>query len=669
MQGARIGCASNAPTPQEDTMPAPASLNTIIEKLRTSWMEDSLYGEHHDWIDQSTVSYHLYNTPSPFPSATEASGIMPMTAREAAHARLAFELWDDLIARDLNESFGRDPPNISFALSKTSGTYASTESSGTDLVDADVWIYTNPGDSADALSARDASMFFGSDAFGNSYLHEIGHSLGLSHPGRYDGGDSAPDIYRFDAEYAQDTRQYTVMSYFDAGEDGSTTNHMGSFAATPLLHDIAAIQAIYGPDLKTRADVTTYGFDSNAGKMIDGFPDPLNPYDFDQNPRPVFAIWDAGGIDTINASRYTTSQRINLAPGAFSSIGDGGQTNNIAMALEVRDDAGQVVNLIEIAIGGSGDDEIRGNDASNRLDGGGGKDKLYAGVGVDTLVGGTGNDKLWGSGDDILCGGANDDTYYVTGLDDVREGASPSGGRDTVHTELSSYSLRPYVEDLVFTNPASSPTNPHTGDGNSRGNTIKGAAGVDTFFGNDGSDHLYGRAGADTLHGGTGSDWLYGEAGKDTLTGGANADVFVFNNVLHSSVAPSFVFGGGMVDNVDTITDFVHGVDKIDLRGIDANAATRTVNENFSWLSNPESYTGDWTGKVWFQQDITSWGTWSGTILDEGGQTLTIAPGGTTTLFASTDADALPEFQVTLTGVVPLTIDDFLHPSGDLLQI
>jgi Peptidase M10 serralysin C terminal len=73
------------------------------------------------------------------------------------------------------------------------------------------------------------------------------------------------------------------MSYFSAGADGSAADHGADpsnpydppnpsnpfkpfSAATPLLHDIAAIQAMYGADMTTRTGDTVYGFHSNAGR-------------------------------------------------------------------------------------------------------------------------------------------------------------------------------------------------------------------------------------------------------------------------------------------------------------------------------------------------------------------------------------------------------------------
>ena len=82
----------------------------------------------------------------------------------------------------------------------------------------------------------------------------------------------------------------------------------------PLLHDILTIQTKYGADPTTRVGDTVYGFNSNAGNAV---------YDFGQNPYPHLAIYDAGGIDTIDLSGFNISQFIDLHAGAFSSIGAG----------------------------------------------------------------------------------------------------------------------------------------------------------------------------------------------------------------------------------------------------------------------------------------------------------------------------------------------------------
>ena len=92
----------------------------------------------------------------------------------------------------------------------------------------------------------------------------------------------------------------------------TSTSRQRSIRATPLIHDIAAIQRIYGADMTTRTGDTVYGFNRNAGR---------DTYDFTKTPAPIMAIWDAGGNDTIDASGYATQADDRLTPGSLSSIG------------------------------------------------------------------------------------------------------------------------------------------------------------------------------------------------------------------------------------------------------------------------------------------------------------------------------------------------------------
>jgi serralysin len=136
-------------------------------------------------------------------------------------------------------------------------------------------------------------------------MHEIMHALGMPHPGNYNRLPNEPILYDKHAEYMQDSLQYTVLSYFAAAETGAQHGFgspgMGRFASTPLLHDVAVLQALYGPNLATRAGDTVYGYGSTAGR---------SQFDFDANARPVIAIWDGGGLDrwtSAAADRPSTS--------------------------------------------------------------------------------------------------------------------------------------------------------------------------------------------------------------------------------------------------------------------------------------------------------------------------------------------------------------------------
>ncbi|MGJ8521425.1 Serralysin [Carnimonas sp. R-84981] len=199
--------------------------------------------------------------------------------------------------------------------------------------------------------------------------HEIGHALGLSHPGDYNAGEGSPSYA--DSDYVEDSRQYSLMSYWSEGETGA--DHKGFSPAAPMLDDIAAIQRLYGANEDTRTGDTTYGFNSNADRDFYSAEDGNDPL--------IFAVWDAGGINTFDFSGYSDNQVINLNQLSFSDVG--GLKGNIAIADGVD---------IHNAIGGSGNDLIIGNDLDNELSGGAGNDILYGGAGADTLTGGSGAD-------------------------------------------------------------------------------------------------------------------------------------------------------------------------------------------------------------------------------------------------------------------------------------
>jgi Ca2+-binding RTX toxin-like protein len=97
------------------------------------------------------------------------------------------------------------------------------------------------------------------------------------------------------------------------------------------------------------------------------------------------------------------------------------------------------------------------------------------------------------------------------------------------------------------------------------GSTTTGTAAVNasaeddsTFVitGATGADTITGGQLVDTINGGAGADRITGHAGADVLSGGAAADTFVYTSasVAHSSGS-----------NVDSITDFVSGTDKLEV--------------------------------------------------------------------------------------------------------
>ena len=315
---------------------------------------------------------------------------------------------------------------------------------------------------------------------GLTIAHEIGHAIGLSHPSDYNAEKDVSLSYAVDAGYYEDSRQYTVMSYFGGFNTGAS---LPGYSAAPLLDDIAAIQLEYGVNTSTRTGDTIYGFNSNAARPW---------FELTSNAtKAQFAVWDAGGNDTFDFSGYSASQVIELRQGFFSDVG--GNRGNVAIAKGAD---------IENAFGGSGADSITGNALNNRLEGGSGNDTVYGASGSDTITDTSGSNYLRGDeGNDSLRGGS--------GFDDL----NGNMGNDTVDGGLGN--------DWVVGGKDDDLLNGEQGD-----DIVYGNLGNDWCDGGDGKDLIRGGQGDDNLLGQAGDDWLSGDRGNDTISGGTGADTF-----------------------------------------------------------------------------------------------------------------------------------------------
>jgi len=363
-----------------------------------------------------------------------AQGFSAFDADQRDAARQALSAWDELINVKIVETDAAHgdinfmntttgPAQASAYLPYDYGRTSIVQDDGSYVTYAEIAgdVYVNPNQASNHL--------FDEGQYGlTTLIHETGHALGLEHPGAYNFGPGFDVTYENGAEYYQDSYQYSIMSYWGGEETGMQqvdwNNLTYRYNSTPGVHDIAAIQRIYGADYTTRNGNDTYGFNTNLSTH--GLND--DSYDFVKTPAPVIAIWDGGGNnDTLDLSGYNTPSIIDLNPGAFSSAGgtvdfltlEQINANRAAQGLAPRDQAtydlynqlfkdtyGLTDGLmhdnigiaygvtIENAIGGGGNDQIKGNSVANKLVGNGGNDVISGGDGTDLITLGAGADKF-----------------------------------------------------------------------------------------------------------------------------------------------------------------------------------------------------------------------------------------------------------------------------------
>jgi serralysin len=463
------------------------------------------------WITRSdqewTSTTVTYSFPMSMPSDYSGDGFEAFDAARQASVELALALWSDVCGLTFVEADPGEDGDIRFFA------FSMVDEEGVPLPGVAYGSYPGPGASIrfNTNASSFDNMSLGQGGF-ETLLHEIGHTLGLSHPGNYDAGQGA--TYEGNAEYIEDSEQYTLMTYF--GEENTGADFDGNRQLAPMLHDIAAVEQMYGDNPNTRTGNTTYGFNSNSDRIIHRFDDSIDIDGVDTQvcDIPVFCIYDSGGVDTIDLSGYGAdeAQRLDLNQMAFSYIA--GMTANVSIARYTE---------IENAVGGAGDDDIEGNELNNNIAGNDGDDTIDGNDGSDFLTGGDGEDWLYGGEDadyifggtqgDQIAGGSGDDHIFgEAGVDFITgdEGADEIfGGSEGDYIYGGEQDETPYGASLAE-------------------ELSNGAGNGDFLYGEDGNDSLYGGFGADLLTGWLGDDYLQGGWGQDSYYGGAGTDTVSF---------------------------------------------------------------------------------------------------------------------------------------------
>jgi hypothetical protein len=671
-------------------------INANLNRTGWDWYTNN-YGELDDgvinfgfWdtIEQVQSSYYVNDDGTLAFSETNPANFLAFTPEQRAVARSTIALWDDLVSISFAEST-IETADITYGNTNTGGAQAYAYLPFGDTFDAYYSEYFNWSEIGRLSGDIWIDGFVGSNFFPleDSFysvltmIHETGHALGLSHPGDYDAlddndGDGVPDpiTYENDASFAQDSLQYTVMSYFDAYETGaqhidwSLTNF--AYAATPLVHDISSIQAIYGVDTTSRTGNTVYGFNSTADRAA---------YDFAQNSRPIVAIWDAGGTDTIDFSGWNTPSTIDLNEGGFSSGGgivefltlEQVNANRAALGFAPRSQAtfdfyeglkaqfGLTSGLftdnvsvaygavIENAVGGGGNDLLIANGVANILTGNAGSDTASyqfakAGVIASLVTGGSTGDaagdkyvtieNLTGSQfDDVLLGRSGDGADNILeglGGADVLDGA---GGSDTASYANAAQAV---AVSLLAGGTA----------GDAIGDTF---VSIENLTGSDFDDTLGGNAGVNIIDGGDGSDTLSyigavsaivvslatgGSAGLATgdryiavenVTGTGFADSIsgdAGDNVLTGGLGADTLDGGNGSDTV-SYADATSGVTvNLQSNGVTGSTAAKDI------ISGFENATG---------------GAFADTLAGNGGANVLAGGGGSDTLLGNGGGDTI----------------------------
>ena len=418
------------------------------------------YDEIAGYLKRSPEDNYIYDVE---PGGTLTANITALTEDGQQLARWALEAWTSVTG--IKFEFVDNNANISFDDDDLGSAYSSYTAVGGIKVSS----YINVGE--DWLttygSGIDSFTFY-------AYLHEIGHALGLHHPGPYEG--LFPDS--IDKIFGNDSYQTTVMSYFRQDSDNFTD---ASFAipVTPMIADIIAIQDLYGVPVDINPGNTLHGHGSDVeGYMAELFESWTGQGDSSFDNPVTLTLFDSGGIDTLDLSTDVSDQRVDLRPEGISDVY--GLVGNLIIARDT---------LIENFIAGSGDDVVTGNDEANYLQGGDGNDELQGNGGNDVLEGGAGADRHeGGAGMDWVSYQTSNAAVTINLAQGTLRGGHAEGD---VIIDIENVIGSDYGDVL---------------EGDSGDNWLRGGPGNDEISGNDGNDVLEGSAGADRLSGGAGED-------------------------------------------------------------------------------------------------------------------------------------------------------------------
>ena len=304
----------------------PNHIDSLLYIRRDHWIGDG--GEAGTWnpskftVGQPATAYYTFLLNANTLSGMDANGFAPMSDAQKQAVVSALGQWSSVANITFVQTDDVAKANLRFGTNNQQG------------ISAGYAYDPNPGGSK-VLLANDQETNKNPTPGSYGYetiLHEIGHAIGLKHPGNYSAFGNGSDAPYLPSE--QDNTAYSVMSY-----NNNTSLKTGII--NPSVFDISAVQYLYGANMGAGQGNNTYGMSKTFQ-----------------------TIWDPNGINTLSAADQTANCTIDLRQGGFCKIGE---TLSASISYGTS---------IYNAIGGAGNDTIVVNGLNNRIDGGAGNDTV-----------------------------------------------------------------------------------------------------------------------------------------------------------------------------------------------------------------------------------------------------------------------------------------------------